>query len=121
MKRLLIAYDGSAAADAAISDLFYAALPAQLDATVISVADVYLPPASQLPEAAVPEILVLQKARDKAIQAVQAHRALAERACARIKTMFPKWNCTAHAVGDSPGWAIARKAMESKTDLVVLG
>jgi nucleotide-binding universal stress UspA family protein len=121
MKRLLIAYDGSPAADSAIQDLIHAALPVELDVTVMSVADVYLPPASQLPEAAGPEILVIKKARDKAIQAVNAHRAHAEKACARIKTMFPKWRCFACAVGDSPGWAIARKAMESKTDLVILG
>jgi nucleotide-binding universal stress UspA family protein len=121
MKRLLIAYDGSPAADEAIKDLFYAALPAQLDVIVMSVADVYLPPTSRLPEAAVPEILVIQKAREKALQEVAAHRGLAEQACARLKTMFPKWNCTPYAVGDSPGWAIARKAMESKIDLVVLG
>jgi len=121
MKRLLIAYDGSPAADEAIGDLFYAALPVQLDVTVMAVADVYLPLAFQLPEAAVPEILVVRKAREKALQEVAAHRGLAERACVRLKTLFPKWNCTPYAVGDSPGWAIARKAMESKIDLVVLG
>ena len=121
MKRLLIAYDGSPAADTAINDLLDAALPAQLDVIVMSVADVYLPPTSQLPKAAVPEILVIQKAREKALEEVAAQRGLAERACVRLKTMFPKWNCAPYAVGDSPGWAIARKAMESKIDLVVLG
>ncbi|HWN93541.1 MAG TPA: universal stress protein [Methylomirabilota bacterium] len=123
MKRLLIAYDGSPAADAAINDLSCAALPPELDVTVMSVADVYLPPNARTPEAAVPEIppLLVQRAREKALQTVNAHRALAEGASARIKTMFPKWNCIPCAVGDSPGWAIARKAMESKIDLVVLG
>jgi nucleotide-binding universal stress UspA family protein len=121
MKRILIAYDGSHAADMAIDDLLYAGLPTQLDATVMSVADVYLPAAAQRPEAMVPEILVIKKARDKAQQEVQAHRGLAERACVRLRTMFPKWHCTPYAIADSPGWAIARKAMESKIDLVVLG
>jgi nucleotide-binding universal stress UspA family protein len=123
IKRLLVGYDGSKAADDAIRDLFYAGLPPELDATVMSVADVYLPGNSSSPEAAVPEIppLLVQKAREKALQTVNAHHALAERACARLRTTFPKWRCTAYAVGDSPGWAIARKAMESRSDLVVLG
>jgi nucleotide-binding universal stress UspA family protein len=123
MKRLLIAYDGSPAADSAISDLIHAALPATLDVEVMSVAEVYLPPASRTPEAAVPEFppSLVQKAHDKALGEVEAHRALATRACARIKSMFPKWNCTPVAVGDSPGWGIVRKATEWKADLVVVG
>ncbi len=123
MKKLLIAYDGSPAADSAISDLFHAALPENLDVVVISVADVYLPPASRLPEAAVPEFppSLVQKARDRALLEVEAHRGLAARACARIKTMFPKWNCTPLAVSDSPGWGIVRKATEWNAGLVVVG
>ena len=123
MKRLLIAYDGSPAADNAISDLIHAALPATLDVIVMSVADVYLPPASRLPEAAVPEFppSLVQKARDKAQHEVDVHRELANRGCARIKSMFTKWNCTPVALGDSPGWGIVMKATEWKADLVVVG
>jgi len=123
MKRLLIAYDGSTAAESAISDLVHAALPESLDVVVMSVADVYLPPTSRFPEAAVPEFppSLIQKARDRALHEVEVHRALAARACARIKTMFPKWNCTPLAVGDSPGWGIVRKATEWSADLVVVG
>lgn len=123
MKRLLIAYDGSPAAESAISDLFHTALPAKLDVVVMSVADVYLPPTSRLPEAAVPEFppALLQKAHDKALHEVEVHRELANRACARIKSMFPKWNCAPVAVGDSPGWGIVTKATEWSADLVVVG
>jgi nucleotide-binding universal stress UspA family protein len=123
MKKLLIAYDGSSAAESAISDLSNAALPANLDVVVMSVADVYLPPASRLPEAAVPEFppSLIQKAHDKAMHEVEVHRELAHRACGRVKSMFPKWNCTPVAVGDSPGWAIVRKATEWNADLVVVG
>jgi nucleotide-binding universal stress UspA family protein len=123
MKRLLIAYDGSHAADAAISDLLYAALPANLEVVVMSVADVYLPMPSRTPEANVPEFppLIVQKARERAQLEVEAHLALATRACARIKTMFPQWQCTPVAVADSPGWGLVRKAAEWKADWVMVG
>jgi nucleotide-binding universal stress UspA family protein len=123
MKRLLIAYDGSHAADGAIADLAYAGLPAEVDATVMSVADVYLPSTPVLPDPAMPELppLLVHKARERAIEEVNAHQALAARACARLRMMFPKWNCTPAAVGDSPGWALVRKAAEIKADLLVVG
>lgn len=123
MKRLLIAYDGSSASDSAINDLVHAALPDTLEVVVMSVADVYLPPVPRAPEAEVPQFppAVLQKARARAQAEVEAHRALAARACARLQTLFPKWTCTPLAVGDSPGWGIVKHATEWKADLVVVG
>ncbi len=123
MKKLLIAYDGSTAADGAIHDLVHAALPDTLDVVVMSVADVFLPPTSRLPEAAVPEFppSLIQKAHDKALLEVEACWALAARGCARAKLLFPKWKCTSVAIGDSPGWGIVKKATEWKADLVVVG
>jgi nucleotide-binding universal stress UspA family protein len=89
----------------------------------MSVADVYLPLTSRLPEAAVPAFPppLMQKAHDKALHEVEVHRELAHRASARLKTMFPKWNCTPLAVGDSPGWGIVKKATEWNADLIVVG
>ncbi len=123
MKRLLIAYDGSHAADSAINDLIYAGLPDTLDVVVMSVADVYLPPAPRAPEAEVPEFppVVFQIARERAQAEVEAHRALAARACERVQSLFPKWNCTPLAVADSPGWGVVKQATEWKADLVVVG
>lgn len=42
--RILIGYDGSQCAEAALHDLKRAGLPAQADALIMSVADVFLPP-----------------------------------------------------------------------------
>src|SRR5918992_1843420 len=42
--KILIAYDGSACSDAALGDLRRAGLPASLDALVLTVADVIVPP-----------------------------------------------------------------------------
>ena len=122
MKRLVIAYDGSHAADSAIDDLVYAGLPETLEVVVMSVADVYLPAPPRTPEAAVPFPSVLvQKAHNKALHEVEVCRALAEKACARMTALFPRWTCTPLAVGDSPGWAVVHKATEWKADLVVAG
>lgn len=123
MKRVLIAYDGSPAADSAINDLIHAGLPDTLEAVVMSVADVYLPPTPRTPEAEVPQFppAVLQKVRERAQAEVEAHRALAVRACARVKSLFPKWTCTPLAVADSPGWGVVKHATEWKADLVVAG
>ena len=44
MLSILIAYDGSVCADAALDDLRRAGLPTALEAVVVTVADVILPP-----------------------------------------------------------------------------
>lgn len=120
MKRLLVSYDGSHAADEAISDLIHAALPSDLEVTVMSVADVYLPPSPPGPEPDRPPQMV-QRMREKAAQEVAAQHGLAQRACARLQTLFPQWRCSPLAVGDSPGWALVQKATEWKADLVLVG
>jgi hypothetical protein len=45
MKNLLIGYDGSEHADAAIDDLQRAGLPQDVEAIVLTVVDAFLPPA----------------------------------------------------------------------------
>jgi hypothetical protein len=42
--KILIAYDGSESADKGLDDLSRAALPAEVEALVVSVAEVWLPP-----------------------------------------------------------------------------
>ena len=49
MMKVLIAYDGSSYADAALDDLSYAGLPQEVEARILSVADVFLPPPSSSP------------------------------------------------------------------------
>ena len=46
MMKILIAYDGSNCADAALEDLRRAGLPPEAEVVVLSVADVWLPPPS---------------------------------------------------------------------------
>ena len=121
--KLLIAYDGSSCADAALDDLSRAGLPHAAEVLVLSVADVLLPPdggTSELPD---PEWLVaaINKARARSAKAVEKARATALRASERIQTEHPGWEVRAEACGDSPAWVVVDKAREWKADLVLVG
>jgi nucleotide-binding universal stress UspA family protein len=122
--KILIAYDGSACADAALVDLRRAGLPASLEAVVLTVADVILPPPDdEVPEA---ELLIhppagIRHAQAHAEQAVKQAQALAEQAAKRVKEDFPGWEVKAEACGDSPAWAVIKMADHLKSDLIVIG
>jgi nucleotide-binding universal stress UspA family protein len=123
MKRVLIGYDGSHCAEAAMEDLSRSGLPEELEAMVISVADVWLP-TNPLPgekEFPEPEMTAVRRGREQALQAVESARAAAQRASERLHSLFPKWKIESFACGDSPSWAILSKAAEWKANLIVLG
>lgn len=123
MKKLLIAIDGSPCSDAMLGDLIHAGLPGELDATVVSVADVWLPPNPELKEPAFPDPVskAVRKARARAVAEVEASKALADGACERLKELFPKWKLRARAIADSPAWGILKEAAACKADLIVVG
>lgn len=122
--KTLIAYDGSECADAALEDLKHAGLHDESDVLVMTVADVFVPPAGNeevdntLP-VYVPEGIKL--AHERARQRLQEAADLAERASARIRSRFPGWHVSSLAEADSPAWALIRKADEWKPDLIVMG
>jgi nucleotide-binding universal stress UspA family protein len=123
--KILIAYDGSSHADAALDDLGRAGLPEEAEALVLSVADVWTwpSPKEDAREARAQEldIVGLNKARAQAEQAIEGARQLAVQASERIKSVFPLWKVDAEGCGDSPAWAVIKKAEEWKADLIVVG
>ncbi len=123
MKRLLIGYDGSPCADAAIDDLPRAGLPKEIEAFILSVADVWLPTDPAPPQSDVPPALsdVGRKARQQALDALEASRRLAARGAERLRALQPGWRVSSDATADSPAWALIRKAEEWRAGLVVLG
>lgn len=109
-KTMLIAYDGSACADAAIDGLALAGLPDRASALVLSVVDAWLPeerPSGGRADEALPS---LKDIRAAVAARVEAQRELAERGAARVRTIFPNWRVTADACADSPALAIIRRA-----------
>ena len=117
MNKLLIAYDGSTCAEAALEDLPRAGLPPVLEAIVLSVADVWLPPGppggSPAVEALPPSV---RKAREQAFNAAEQARVEAESAVTRVRSFFPGWKVSAVAMADSPAWGVLTKAREWKVD-----
>jgi nucleotide-binding universal stress UspA family protein len=123
MKRLLIGYDGSPCADAAIDDLPSAGLPKELEALVLSVADVWLPTDPATPPSDIPPALsdLGRKARKHALEALEASRRLAARGAERLRALQPDWKVSSDVTADSPAWALIRKAEDWRAELVVLG
>lgn len=123
MKKILIGYDGSACAETAIADLAQAGLPDDLQVTLLTVADVWLPAnsgaAAQMVEDSLPP--ALRAARDRALQSYQAAEMLAVARGQRLHATMPHWQIEAEACADSPGWALVKKARVMKADLIVVG
>jgi nucleotide-binding universal stress UspA family protein len=125
--KVLIGYDGSECADAALDDLTQAGMPATGEAHILSVAEVWLPP----PPPSTYEIIEearnahspseLQRDFAKRCPAAQEALALAERARERVQSNFPEWKVTAGSSCGSAAWELVAKADEWKPDLIVVG
>ena len=125
--KILIAYDGSACAEAALDDLQHAGLPKDAEALVMSVTEVWLPappPSSfEIVEMAravhVPSDMTRVYFQNS--PAVQAAQALADRAASRLRTNFPGWMITTQTAVGSPRRELIHQADQWKPDLIVLG
>jgi len=125
--KLLIAYDGSPSAETALDDLPRAGLPSDTDATIICVADIFMPQAEPS-ETVKPEpdfmgrsSTELELRRARVAQALEEARRLATKASDRLRIKFPDWKIQTEACGHSPAWAIIKKADEWQPNLVLLG
>ncbi len=118
--KVLIGYDGSSYADAAIEDLRKAGLPRNTDALVLSAADVFLPVGRDVN---VPDAIkgTIQRSRAAARAQVKQAALSANNASRKIKSMFSSWNVKSESVADSPAWAILKRAESWKPDVVIVG
>ena len=125
--RLLIAYDGSKCADAALDDLTHAGLPEKGKALVMSVAEAWLPPpppsSYEIVEMATTAKgpLGLERKYMAASQAVKDADWMAAKAAIRFQANFPNWKVKHESVWGSPNWELFAKAEERKADLIVTG
>ena len=124
--KILIAYDGSKDADAALDDLRFCGVPAIGSAEVISVAEVWLPPEHSLEydsRAEASEYIeeILRECRAKGEKAVAEAEMLARFADGRVRTALPGWDVTSIATYGSPGWEIVDEAQRIDADLIVVG
>ena len=125
--KILIAYDGSACAEAALDDLQLAGLPGEAEALVVSVTELWLPapPPSgfevkELAQGAyAPSDLTRVYSQDQ--PAVQAAEALTNRAASRLRANFPGWKVATQIAVGSPRRELLRQAATWKPDLIVVG
>ena len=97
--KILIAYDGSEGADAALDDLRRAGLPGRAEARVV-VTDVWLTssPAEFTRALARRRMLSVETSSfAPALREVEEERALSREAMRRIRTHFPAWDVRAEA------------------------
>ena len=122
--KILIGYDGSEYADAALEDLDNAGLPGKAEARVLSTADVIIPPPideeidntfpMQVPAG-------VQRAHERAERKLKEAESKAKRAGEKIKEIFPEWQVSHQALADSPAWSLVSVADEWNADLIVVG
>lgn len=120
--RILIAYDGSSDADAALDDLKNAGLSEKTgEALIISVAEVWLPPQDKTGEE--PEFITegLQKKYEERLEVLNETREMSRRAAERLNAMFSGWQVSSEATYGSPAWEILFRADDYKPDLIVVG
>ena len=125
--RLLIAYDGSDSANAALDDLTHAGLPATGEALVMTIAETWLPP----PPPSAAEIVELatsakgplgleRKYMASSESVINAYK-LAARAAESFQANFPHWKVNHDAVWGSATFELFSRAEEFKADLILVG
>ncbi|HEX5966757.1 MAG TPA: universal stress protein [Pyrinomonadaceae bacterium] len=122
--KIFIAYDGSEAADIAIDSMRRAGLPKEgVEALVMSVGEVWLPPATGTDDETFPQIAPpgLKQAREHAEKVMQAAREGAERGAERVRQNFPRWHVTHEAQNGSPAFELLNRAEAWQADLIVVG
>jgi len=121
--KILIAYDGSECADAALEDLKSAGLPKNAEARVITLADVFLPPISEEIDNTFPMYVPagVRRAQERAQRKLKKAELLANQGSEVVNKSFPGWTVSHEALADSPAWAILNTAEQWKPDLIVVG
>lgn len=126
--KLLIGYDGSESADAAVEEIQRAGLPRDTEAIVFAVANVWFYPPPADPTQAAPssplDHQILRGAEEMRAHATQSlidADDVARRAAARLRTLFPSWEIDVETTINWPSWGIITKAEAWGADLVVVG
>jgi nucleotide-binding universal stress UspA family protein len=124
--KVLIAYEGSECADAAIEDMQRAGLPAEAEALVVSVEEGWIPP-PPLSSYTLVETMVMpegntatQMAYDVESRLVEA-KAFALKAKDQVKKLFPAWKVSEKFLIGLPANELLKIADEWNPDLIVIG
>jgi nucleotide-binding universal stress UspA family protein len=123
--KVLIGYDGSRAADAALDDLRKAGLPDDAETLVVSVAEIWMPPPKNGdgPEEYLAEVSPewIERHRKLKQTAIKEIASLNRHAQEVLRKSFPGWKISAETTCCSPARLILKKAKEFQPDLIVVG
>ncbi|MCY7348948.1 MAG: universal stress protein, partial [Pyrinomonadaceae bacterium] len=123
--KILIAYDGSDCADAAIEDLSRAGLPNACEALILNVTETWLP--KDLENESFGDTLgfagseTFKQMRAAAREKIAEGEKLAASASLLVRQKFPAWQVRHKSTGGFAEWGIVEEAKEYQPDLVVVG
>jgi nucleotide-binding universal stress UspA family protein len=123
--RVLIGYDSSPSAEAALEELKKAGLPRETEIVVVTAGEIWMPP----PNVEMRQTAMLSRRASVAMAQIQTEAELtlqqaketADEAADQIKRDFPEWLVETEAMGGEAAAAIIRKAAEWPADLIVVG
>ena len=125
--RVLIGYDGSESADAALDDLQKAGLPRELNALIVSVGEVGMPPSLigsevvGMPVTPQSVKMALEQAEVQTAQSLKEAEEFAAKAAARVRSYFPDWDVQTVGISGWPATELIQQADGWNADLVVVG
>jgi nucleotide-binding universal stress UspA family protein len=117
--KILISYDGSSHASAALKDLTRAGLPDEAEAVVISIPKSYLHAGEA--ESAIAERNGRTHAPPCAAEEFEEAAAMAKQASDAVRESFPGWEVRADLAVGSTARVIAKKASQWNPNLIALG
>lgn len=112
--KVLIGYDGSESADAALDDLQRAGLPSETEILIVAVGHLWMPPTdiASLPGAALASrrfTATIAHLQTQAAQALKHAEVVSGKAAAQIKSDFPDWRVQTECMsGDAASTLIKR-------------
>jgi len=120
--KIVVAYDGSEFADAAINAMPRAGLPERAEAVVLSIDDGTLLSVGELSEPLEEEAAeAMGGARRQEAWAMARALEVAAWGRDRLGALFPGWEIGAEGVAGSPTWGILAKTDSWEPDLAILG
>ena len=125
--RVLIGYDGSSYADAAIDDLQGAGLPTEAEALVVTVGETpTVPPFAShdlIEKALVGErvVSIVEHANRHVSQTLSQAHDIVLNASVWLKSYFPRWRIGCEVLSGTPAPELIRRAREWQADLIVVG
>jgi nucleotide-binding universal stress UspA family protein len=118
--KLLIAYDGSERSDAALADLRRAGLGDRVQADLLGVAEVWIPPENLYAGPSLVEMALRDIAEKGQAELERVTRGV-EAAGRRLRDLFPAWNVSTHVKIGPAALQILEFAEGAASDLIVAG